>query len=59
MTKKRKEIIKQTTIPNYEIIEKEVAPAGSSGRLYTPISWVGSRVAMLRLDKIDEEEDEE
>ena len=41
------------------MIEKEVSKSGHNGRLYTPITWVGCRVAMLRMDPIDEEEDEE
>lgn len=57
--KKKKEYLKETKVKNYELIEKKVSKSGHNGRLYTPLSWVGCNVAMLRLDKIDEEEDEE
>lgn len=56
--KKKKEILKTTSVPHYEMIEKEVSKSGHNGRLYTPITWVGCRVAMLRMDPIEEEKEE-
>ena len=33
-----------------EIIEKEVKPAGKTGRIYLPSDWVGKRVKIIRID---------
>jgi len=33
-----------------EMIEKEVKPSGSSGRIYLPPDWIGKRVKIIRLD---------
>jgi hypothetical protein len=33
-----------------EMIEKEVKPAGNSGRVYLPLSWVGKHVKIIRID---------
>ncbi len=33
-----------------EIIEKEVKPAGNSGRVYLPSDWVGKHVKIIRID---------
>ena len=33
-----------------EIIEKEVKPAGNSGRIYLPSDWVGKHVKIVRID---------
>ena len=33
-----------------EIIEKEVKPAGNSGRVYLPLDWVGKLVKIIRID---------
>ena len=33
-----------------EIIEKEVKPAGNSGRIYLPLNWVGKHVKIIRID---------
>ena len=33
-----------------EIIEKEVKPAGNSGRVYLPLDWVGKHVKIVRVD---------
>lgn len=54
---KKKEILKNSTVPHYEMIEKTVSKSGHNGRLYTPISWVGCRVTMLRIDPIEENEE--
>ncbi len=33
-----------------EMIEKEVKPRGSIGRIYLPSDWVGKRVKIVRID---------
>ena len=33
-----------------EMIEKEVKPAGNSGRVYLPPDWVGKKVKIIRTD---------
>ena len=33
-----------------EMIEKEVKPAGNSGRVYLPQDWVGKHVKIIRID---------
>ena len=33
-----------------EMIEKEVKPAGNSGRIYLPLDWVGKQVKIIRID---------
>jgi hypothetical protein len=33
-----------------EMIEKEVKPAGNSGRVYLPLNWVGKYVKIIRID---------
>jgi hypothetical protein len=33
-----------------EMIEKEVKPAGNSGRVYLPLDWVDKHVKIIRID---------
>lgn len=33
-----------------EMIEKDVKPAGNSGRVYLPPDWVGKRVKIIKLE---------
>ena len=33
-----------------EMIEKQVKPAGNSGRVYLPLDWVGKHVKIIRID---------
>jgi len=35
----------------YEIVQKKVKPAGTSGRVYVPNSWVGKLVKVVRLEE--------
>jgi putative transposon-encoded protein len=42
----------------YEVIEKEVASSGNSGRVYVPKSWIGKRVKVLLMEPIDLEKDD-
>ena len=41
----------------YEIIEKEVAGGGNSGRVFVPKAWVGKHVKIVLLEPLDEKED--
>ncbi len=45
--------MKQTKIQleGYEMLEKQVNKSGNSGRVYTPIEWVGKRVKIILLEK--------
>ncbi|MCB2228261.1 MAG: DUF2080 family transposase-associated protein [Desulfarculaceae bacterium] len=33
-----------------EIVEKQVAASGKSGRVYLPMEWLGKRVKIVRVD---------
>jgi putative transposon-encoded protein len=33
-----------------EVVEKTVASNGNCGRIYLPLSWLGKRVKIVRLD---------
>jgi len=33
-----------------EMIEKEVKPSGTTGRVYLPPDWVGKHVKIIRID---------
>ncbi len=33
-----------------EIVEKQVAASGGSGRVYLPVDWLGKRVKIIRVD---------
>jgi len=33
-----------------EIVEKQVAASGKSGRVYLPVDWLGKRVKIIRVD---------
>lgn len=35
-----------------EMLEKKVKKSGNSGRVYLPPSWIGTRVKIIRMDKI-------
>ncbi len=39
-------------LEGYEAVEKVVKQSGNSGRVYLPISWVGSVVKIVRLTPI-------
>jgi putative transposon-encoded protein len=40
----------QFTVQGHEMVEKEVKPAGNSGRIYLPPDWIGKRVKIVRMD---------
>ena len=33
-----------------EILDKQVAPSGSCGRVYLPLHWLGKRVKIIRVN---------
>jgi hypothetical protein len=37
-------------IQGYEVVEKTVTARGTSGGVYVPVSWVGKRVKIVRID---------
>jgi len=39
----------------YEIIEKEVAGGGNSGRVFVPKRWAGRRVKIVLMEPVQEE----
>ena len=39
-------------LEGYEQIKKTVRASGNSGRIYLPVSWIGCRVAIIRLDEL-------
>lgn len=39
----------------YEVIEKEVATGGNSGRVFVPKAWIGKQVKVVLLDPLEEE----
>ena len=34
----------------YELLEKEVAKSGNSGRVYVPIDWIGKKVKIILIE---------
>jgi putative transposon-encoded protein len=38
----------------FEIVDKTVKPAGHSGRIYLPKTWVGKRVKVVLLEELEE-----
>jgi putative transposon-encoded protein len=45
--------MKETNIKltGYEMLEKEVHKSGNSGRVYTPVEWIGKRVKIILIEK--------
>jgi putative transposon-encoded protein len=39
----------------YEVIEKEVANGGNSGRVFVPKKWVGKHVKIVLMEPVGEE----
>jgi len=37
----------------YEMLEREVKQSGNSGRVYLPKNWINSRVKIIRVSKLD------
>jgi len=44
----RKETKIQLT--GFEMLEKRVAKSGNSGRVYTPVEWIGKRVKIILVE---------
>lgn len=38
-------------LTGYEVLEKEVAKGGNSGRVYVPPDWIGKRVKIILVEK--------
>ncbi len=38
------------TLYGMEIVDKQVASSGKSGRVYLPLEWLGKRVKIVRVD---------
>jgi len=45
---KRKEV--ECVLIGYELLEKEVAKSGNSGRVYVPIDWIGKKVKIILIE---------
>jgi putative transposon-encoded protein len=45
---KRKKV--ECVLTGYEILEKEVAKSGNSGRVYVPIDWIGKKVKIILIE---------
>jgi len=43
------------TLEGHEQLKKTVHASGNSGRVYLPVSWIGCRVAITRLDELVKE----
>lgn len=37
----------------YEMLEREVKQSGNTGRVYLPKNWVGKRIKIIRISKLD------
>lgn len=40
----------------YQVIEKEVGDAKTSGRLFVPKEWIGKRVKVVLIEPLEEED---
>lgn len=41
----------------FELIEKTVKQSGNSGRVYLPNTWIGSKVKIIRITAIEDDEE--
>ena len=39
-------------LTGFEVVEKEVKRSGDSGRIYVPVTWVGTRVRAIRMERL-------
>ena len=37
----------------YEMLEREVKQSGNTGRVYLPKNWIGKRIKIIRISKLD------
>jgi len=42
----------------FEVVEKEVKRSGDSGRIYVPVTWVGTRVRAIRMERLKHKDPE-
>ncbi|MHA2298386.1 MAG: DUF2080 family transposase-associated protein [Candidatus Hodarchaeales archaeon] len=38
----------------FEMLDRKVKQSGNSGRIYLPKDWIGKRVKIIRVSKLDE-----
>ncbi|MFX1513396.1 MAG: DUF2080 family transposase-associated protein [Promethearchaeota archaeon] len=43
----------------FEMLEREVKQSGNSGRVYLPKSWIGTRVRIIRISKVEKQFNDE
>jgi putative transposon-encoded protein len=48
----------EVKVTGYQIIEKTVKASGNSGRVYVPAEWVGKKVKVILIEKLDEDKGE-
>jgi len=46
-------------VQGYQVLEKKVKTARTSGRIYVPVGWIGKQVKVVLLEPVIEEEKEE
>ena len=46
----------EITMNGYQVIEKEVGDAKTSGRLFVPKEWIGKRVKVVLIEPLEEED---
>lgn len=51
MTGENRDSLDEYKIEGYEVILKTVTSAGSSGKIYLPVGWIGKRVKVVRIDR--------
>ena len=44
----------EVSITCFEVLDRTVGPAGHSGRIHVPKSWVGKRVRVVLLEALEE-----
>ncbi len=37
----------------YEMLEREVKQSGNTGRVYLPKSWIGKKIKIIRISKLE------
>ena len=45
----------ENTLRGYQVLEKEVGDAKTSGRIFVPKEWIGKRVKIVLIDALTEE----
>ncbi len=42
-------------VVGFEMIDREVKQSGNTGRVYLPKSWIGKRVKIIRVSKLEKD----